>query len=260
MHTTTKIHSADFELSACGRPASLEHIFPGFNRLDRIGFVVRQPGGGIGASALLMAAMAKFYDFYREQLGNKPGRLRIYPEFYIFHVGDRYMDHYWMDIWPSHKEVDVADEAEQILEAINDRGITRLLVPDAAPVNTVALYERAAAETLDPSSATFLAETVSSAETRILSALAYSATGRTKNADIQIGSCPEAENCVLASINSSHKLTDSEREQLRTSRQFLYTDGRVTETYRRIPLSDALGMLTPCTRLSETTLNYMLNM
>ncbi len=36
------------------------------------------------------------------------------------------------DVWPDHKEVTVPDHAEELLQAINDRGITRLLVEDGA--------------------------------------------------------------------------------------------------------------------------------
>lgn len=44
------------------------------------------------------------------------------------------MDHSSLDVWPPHKEVIVPNEPEQILEAINDRGITRLLVEDVLPL------------------------------------------------------------------------------------------------------------------------------
>jgi hypothetical protein len=257
MHTTTMIRSTDFDYTVDGRPASLEDIFPSFSRHDRVGVVVRSPGGGIGASALVMAAMARFYDFHRDQLGNTPGQLRIYPEFYVFHVGERHMDHYWMDIWPPHKEVNVANEPEQILEAINDRGITRLLVQDAIPKRTVSLYEKIPEEAIDPSSATFLRETISSAENRILTALAYSPVGRTERADVLIKSCSAVEKCVLASISDSKGLSESLRDQLQSSRQTLIVDGRVTETYRRITLSDAIGMLTTSTETGMTTKRYI---
>ncbi|MEH7378314.1 hypothetical protein [Neobacillus drentensis] len=94
------------------------------------------------------------------------------------------MNHSWMDIWPPHKEVVVEDDPEQILEAINDRGITRLLVED-----------------ISPSSATFLRETISSAQHRIVSALANSPTGRVDQADITVISCSAAEENVLDSLD-----------------------------------------------------------
>jgi hypothetical protein len=45
-------------------------------------------------------------------------------------------DHRRLDVWPGHKEVVVEAEAQRILEAIDDRAITRLLVEDGVPVET----------------------------------------------------------------------------------------------------------------------------
>lgn len=240
MHTIHIMGYTDFNFEVEGYTSSLEEIFPGFNMNDRIGVVVRQAGGGMGASALLMSALTRFYDFHRPLLGDEPGKLRIYPENFIFHVGKRHMNHSWMDIWPPHKEVVVEDDPEQILEAINDRGITRLLVED-----------------ITPSSTTFLRETVSSAQHRIISALVYSPTGRVNQADIKIVSCSAAEENVLDSLDRSQELSNELKEQLRRSRQSLYIDGRVTETYRRIEVSDALKMLTNNKEQGITTSSYM---
>jgi hypothetical protein len=218
----------------------LEAILPGFNEKDRIGVVVRQPGGGMGASALLMSALTRFYDFHRPNLGDEPGKLRIYPEFFVFHIGKRHMNHSWMDVWPPHKEVVVEDDPEQILEAINDRGITRLVVEDIAP-----------------SSATFLRETISSAKLRIVSALAYSPTGRVDRADVRIMSCSAAEANVLDSLKRSEELSEEVKEQLRQGRKLLLINGRVTETYRQIEPTDAIHMLTQSTEPGPTTRSYM---
>jgi hypothetical protein len=231
---------SDFVFTIDGHTSSLEDIFSGYNKNDRIGVVVRQAGGGMGASALLMAALTRFYDFHRPNLGDEPGKLRIYPEFFVFHVGKRHMNHSWMDVWPPHKEVLVEDDPEQILEAINDRGITRLVVEDIAP-----------------SSATFLRETISSAKLRIVSALAYSPTGRVDHADVRIMSCSAAEDNVLDSLNRSEELSEEVKEQLRQERQSLLVNGRVTETYRRIEVSDAINMLTQSTEPGPTTRSYM---
>ncbi|MFD4932569.1 hypothetical protein ACFWMS_27665 [Peribacillus butanolivorans] len=240
MHTIDTLSYADFNFVIDGHRATLEDILPGFNENDRIGVVVLQPGGGMGASGLLMSALTRFYDFHRPRLGDEPGKLRIYPEFFVFHIGTRHMNHSWMDVWPPHKEVVVEDDPEQILEAINDRGITRLLVED-----------------IKPSSATFLRETTSSAKHRIVSALAYSATGRVDKADVRITSCSVAEGYVMDSLNRSEELSAEVKEQLRQGRKPLLVDGRVTETYRRIELSDALLMLTQSTVPGPTTRNYM---
>ncbi|WP_158738279.1 hypothetical protein [Alteribacillus sp. YIM 98480] len=242
MHTIDTLNYDDFEFIIENHHVSLEDIFPGFNEKDRVGVVVRQAGGGLGASALLMAALTRFYDFYRPQLGDEPGKLRIYPEFFVFHVEKRHMNHTWMDVWPPHKEVIVQeDDPEQILETINDRGITRLLVENMTP-------------TVSP---TFLRETVSSAESRIISTVAYSPTGRVNQGDIRINSCPAAEDNVLASIKRSEELSSEEKEKISQSRQHLYVDGCISETYRRINLSETLRMLSPVTEPGRTTRKYL---
>jgi hypothetical protein len=240
MHTIDTLSYEEFDFAIDGFVVQLEDVLPGFNEKDRIGVVVRKTGGGMGASALLMSALTRFYDFYRPHLGDKLGKLRIYPEFFIFHVGKRHMNHSWMDIWPPHKEVVVEDDPEQILEAINDRGITRLLVED-----------------IKPSTATFLRETISSAEHRIVSSLAYSCTGRVDKADVKIMSCSTAEGYVLNSLDMSKGLSEEVKEQLRQERQQLIIDGRVTETYRRIEFSDAIHMLTQANGPGPTTRSYM---
>jgi hypothetical protein len=67
----------------------------------------------------------------------------------------------------------VANDAERILEAINDRGVTRLLVPDPPAGVT------APAPALER-------ETRHSAQRRIRSALVYSPTGATAGADVLV--------------------------------------------------------------------------
>lgn len=240
MHTINMMSYKDFNFEINGERGLLEDIFPRFNERDRIGVVVRQTAGGLGASALLMAALTRFYDFHRPELGDEPGKLRIYPENFVFHVGEYHMDHGWMDIWPPHKEVLVEDDPEQILEAINDRGITRLLVED-----------------IKPSSVTFLRETLSSAEHRIVSALAYSPTGRVDQPDVKIISCPAAEQCVYDSITRTKGITEQLFEELKQRRQDLLVDGRVLETYRRILPIEAVHMLTESTNPGPTTKKYI---
>lgn len=241
MHTMETLIYEDFNIEINGHVAQLEDILPGFNENDRIGIVVREPGGGMGASGLIMAAVTRFYDFHRQRLRDESNKPRIYPEFFIFHVGKRHMNHSWMDIWPPHKEVVVEDDPEQILEAINDRGITRLLVEDIKPLTACV----------------FLKETTYSAEHRIVNALAYSPSGRVKNADVNIMSCLAAEGYVLDSLNLSEELIEEVKEQLRQGRKPLFVNGRVKETYRRIEVGDALHMLTQTTEPGQITLSYL---
>ena len=41
-------------------------------------------------------------------------------------------DHGRLDVWPRRKEVVVEDDPERILEVVDDRAITRLLVEDGS--------------------------------------------------------------------------------------------------------------------------------
>lgn len=173
-----------------------------------------------------MAAITRFYDFFRPDLGNELDKLRIYPDFFIFHIGKRHMNYYWLDIWPSHKEVIVEDDPELILEAVNDRAITRLIVEesDAAPSN-------------------FLRETLSSAHHRIVSALAYSPSGRVAHGDITIVSCSKVEEYVQSTIELMEDLSDTEKIEMAWKRNSLMENNRVTESYRRMDVSDAIHRL-----------------
>ncbi len=226
MHTTKVLSSTDFSFSINGQQGVLEDVFPGFNTSDRIGIVVRRPGGGVGACALLMAAITRFYDFYRPLLGNEPDKLRIYPDFFIFHVGKRHLNYYWLDIWPQHKEVITEENPELILEAINDRGITRLLVEDTKPL-----------------SYPFLRETISSAEQRIVSALAYSPTGKVENGDVCIKSSAAIENYIASTLELSEEITEEEKMRIKQERKMIISNHCAMETYRRINQSEAIFML-----------------
>ncbi|MBM7570216.1 hypothetical protein [Aquibacillus albus] len=243
MHTTNVINSQDFTIMIDDKKSSLTDVFLGFNETDRIGIVVRCDGGGIGASTILLAAVTKFYDFYRSKLENNSERLRIYPDYFIFHVGNHHMNHAPLDIWPGHKEVVVEDNPEQILEAINDRGITRLIVED-----------------INPTPATFLRETVSSAQNRIVSVLAYSTTGRVNQADVTIKASSKIEKFVVDSLKRSENVSNQEREELINKRKFLHSKDYIVETFRRIEQSDALLKLASSPPDLKVTSNYVVQL
>lgn len=240
MHTTNIINSTQFSFTVEDKKATIEDVFPGFHSGDRIGIVVRQPGGSIGASSLLMAAITRYYDFFRAQLGEEDNQLWIYPDYYVFHIERQHLDHYWLDVWPPNKEVIVEDDPEQILEAINDRGITRLIVED-----------------IPQTAAMFLRETVTTANQRLKSAIAYSPTGRVNNADIQIQNCSKTEQYVMATLKRTKGIPKEMFVKLCQSRRLLNSGGCVTETYRRIDVAQSLNMLTDFSGPGPTTKHYL---
>jgi len=204
-----------------------------------------RPCGAVGASALLCATITAFYDIQR----SRGPDFFIYPDYYLFHVGRPLGDHARLDVWPRRKEVVVSDEPQQILEAIDDRAITRLWVEDGAP-GEPALEE----------------ETLASARERIVSCLAYSATGRVARPDVRIAANPVAEGYVEAVLEPEARMerlraegghearveaialragevAPGVRRKIRLARRELLEDGVPVETYRRIELDGALALL-----------------
>ena len=235
-----------FEIGLAGRSASIEALFPRFGEHDRLGLVMRRPCAAVGASALIAATITAFYDIQR----SRGSDFFIYPDYYLFHVGGPLGDHARLDIWPRRKEVLVEDDPQRILEAIDDRAITRLAVEDGP----------ARERELD-------AESVASARARIVSCLAYSASGRVADADVRIESNPVAEGYVDAILDPEARMEllraeggDAEaraeaiavragevasevRRQIRLAREDLLEDGLPVETYRRVELDEALALL-----------------
>jgi hypothetical protein len=245
MHSAQELRSSSFRIVLDGREVALTQLFEGFDDRDRLGVVVRSPCGAVGASALITATVTAFYDIQRARGPD----FFIYPDYFLFHVGRPLGDHSMLDVWPGHKEVVVGDCPERILEAINDRAITRLVVEDG--------------EHGEPA---FERETLASAGERIVTCLAYSPSGRVREAAIRIESNPVTEGYVetvldpeahLAELRAGDEPTGyveaiaartgevepEVRGKIREARAHLMENGAPVETYRLISLDDALGLL-----------------
>ncbi len=214
MHSSTELDRNSFVVEVDGARARFDDLFPDFTAQDRLGVVVRQPCGAVGASCLLLAAVTAFYDIQRARGAD----FFIYPDYFLFEVGGRLGDHSMLDVWPDHKEVVVADRPEEILRAINDRAITRLVVEDGDPAETA--FER---------------ESLASARDRITSALAYSPGGRVTDADVRVTGNEVTESYVNQVLDSA--------PAVQAQRAALREDGRPLETYRRLTLEQALALL-----------------
>jgi hypothetical protein len=233
-----------FRIAASGSEVRLVDLFNGFGEHDRLGVVVGRPCGAVGASALITATITAFYDLQRARGSD----FFIYPDYFLFHAGRPLGDHGRLDIWPSRKEVVVPEDPEQILEAINDRGITRLVVEDG-----------------DQSDWRFEPEALGSARARIATCLAYSASGRVRDADVRIASNPVVEAYVDAVLDPETRIAQlrdrgeqaraeaiaarlgevppDERVRIRQARKDLFEGDVAVETYRRTGLDEALGLL-----------------
>jgi hypothetical protein len=215
VHTTADLSPDSFSITIDGESAELRDLFPGFHAHDRLGVVVRSPAGGAGAGLLILAAVIAHYDFHGVPDWSRPA----YPDYFVFHVGGLHGDHGMLDIWPAHKEVVVDGEPESMLQAINDRAITRLAIEDVGA---------GAAELQAPTEA--------SARARLASVFAFGAGGRVAGADVSIAGTDATERYVQHVLDSCEAPADA-------SRASLLVDGRPTETYRRAGVDEALRLL-----------------
>jgi hypothetical protein len=264
MHTATQMHSSLFGCQVEGRPAGAGEILPGWTASDRLGVVVQEPFGAVGATHLIQLAIASFYDSRPERrdtsrIGPHGESLAVYPDVYLFHVGAPWGDHSGFDVFPRRKEVLVGADPQDVLEALLDRAVTWLAVPEREPLETGFFYTDAA-EYYD----------------RVRGAYVYSPTGQVADADVTvIGSRELADgdaravldpDGVLEMLSTEENLPTSGDPRLRARdydvlvrqrahearhglstavarRDAITKDGIVTESYRRIPVETALWML-----------------
>jgi hypothetical protein len=243
MHTSRELRSDSFSIELDGRQATITDVLAGAGEDGRLGIVVHQPCGAVGGSLVLLAAITAFYDAQRARSSD----FFIYPDYFLFHVGRPQGDHSMLDVWPSHKEVVVPDDPEAILEAINDRAITWLVVPDR-----------------EPAAAPRQREAVASARDRIVAAFAYSTTGRVLDGDVRIAGNEVTESYARAVLDPegvlaargdpadpyaaavarrAGEVAPEARAQLRADRNRLRENGRPLESYRRLTLDRALASL-----------------
>ncbi len=254
MHTAKQLKKNQFKILINGATSTREQLFPEWNQYDRFGVVVDQSYGAVGASLLLQLAITAFYDVRPSRRENT-----LYPEVYLFHVGGKFGSHASFDIYPPRKEVFVDNNPAEILEAINDRGITRLAVVDG-PIEAVRHHFKEPASAMD----------------RIVSAFSYAASGRVNDADIEISALdrraiqntkmvlhpkpaytgtPPAVSAQLASntipdgeiflsVDSKFdQIPVSVSEEYAQQRKIITVDGFPKETYRRISIEDVLRSL-----------------
>jgi hypothetical protein len=228
-----------FDIQSNGSASVFEEIFPEFTDLDRVGVVVRSPYGGLGISHLIVRS---YLDFYQRRRGIG----EVYPDHFLFSVGGPTGDHSMLDLWPENHYVSVPNEAESILQAINDRGITRLLV-----------------ETTVPSPPTFENWTYQSALGRLASTVIFDPAGQVEGANVSISASADVEEQISLQLDPEKVVRDSEgyddflryyaahrddvdpftTTSLRKLREASKVNGRRVETYWVATTEDALSRL-----------------
>lgn len=242
MHTTKTIKSNDFEYIHKGGESTFEDILPDFNVHDRIGIISEEELSVIGISTLIMGIVTKYYDFKdRGKLSNEPGDLRIYPEIFIFHINNKTGKHGQIDVWPPHREVIVEDDPERVLEAVNDRGITRLFIEDNHPAQKH----------------TYLRETVNGAKSRIKTILAYSRNGHVENSDITIKNNRSIVPYIEKTIDESEKMLYGNDSQKFLDMKQQISGEELSQSFRNISFEEALFKLVKHPKVSRVTQNYI---
>jgi hypothetical protein len=128
MHTTHELTSEAFEYRDAEGAVDRREVVPHVSIDDRLGVVMDDPTDGFGAGNFVLSCVTAFYDRFRE----RSEEFYEYPDYFTFQASPNPVDYQEFDVWPDHKNVSVPRDPEAILRAINDRGITVLLVPDSA--------------------------------------------------------------------------------------------------------------------------------
>ncbi len=217
MHVSVLCRPELFTAERGGQQCGLDDILPGWTPADRIGVVVDEPLGAVGASALIQAGVALFYEAQPER------RRDQYPPLFVFHVGGPHGDFSPMDVWPARREIFLpAGDPYALLGELTDRAITRLLLPEGRPdlvdMDRVEAEADAAGNpgwvTRAPSGWTDAA----SFRERLASAYAYSPAGNVRHPDTTVrtedGECESMVEDVLEPHRCYHDFAPRDDESL----------------------------------------------
>ena len=227
MHTSI-LRGSDFEMFVNGCQKDHADFFREWTNTRRLGFVSPRRVDGIGAVNLIMAHVTAFYDTYRATNED----FFAYPDFFAFQSGNPLASYSMLDLHPEHKSVSVSDDADERLDAINDRGVNVLIVPDGT--NTDSDYHRIQ---------------MASARRNIDTCYVYSFDGRVKDADLMIR-CPkeplfdEYVRWISKVFDSPELAKDAKVQQLQSEWMF-WQNGKtfVEQSFRRVRLEEALRLL-----------------
>ncbi|MAE66105.1 MAG: hypothetical protein CMJ18_17680 [Phycisphaeraceae bacterium] len=221
MHSSS-LRGSEFEMTVDGRATAHADFFRGFAKTRRLGLVASDRADGIGAACLLMAYVTAFYDDYRAD----GGQFKAYPDFFAFQRAEPMACYGMLDIWPDHKLVHVGQDPEEKLQAINDRGVNVLVLPDSEPSHRA--YEQIS---------------LSGARRNIDHCYLYAFDGQVDGADVTIG-CARSPigDWVIDTFNTLKD--DPGIRQQRDEWLGLQADSdRLVQTFRRVELDDALARL-----------------
>jgi hypothetical protein len=222
MHSTV-LRGVDFRIVRRGEVEPHERFFRDLSGTDRIGIVTHGRLDALGTLTLLMAHVTAFYDRYRET----GAEFFAYPDYFVFQRDAPVADYGMCDIWPQHKNVLVPPGAAAMLQAVTDRAVSVLLVPEAHPAPVPAELPRVGLE---------------SARRTVRTCWCYSASGGLRAAECEIETAfePLAEYArrVIASLPPDHRPQDLEAAWSARPDPSL-----LRQSFRRLVLEEALALL-----------------
>jgi aminomethyltransferase len=220
MHSSYALHSSDFAVERDGDTQPLSELWPGgYQPDDRLGVLLANPMDAVGCSNLICGTITLFYDHLRATRGT--GNFFRYSDAFMFGIGCEPGDFNQLDVWPLHKFVTVLQpSAEAVLEAVNDRRITLLAVPETGA--------RCRGEVVLSTWNTFLDQ--------VRAVVTYSPrTGRAREGDVALVGNRVVESYVEQAIFSTPGLDAGMQARLRRLRRTIDRDEKQSvETYRTL--------------------------
>ncbi|MGB1253859.1 MAG: hypothetical protein ACPG8W_24840 [Candidatus Promineifilaceae bacterium] len=223
MHSA-KLRGTDFQIERNQSKQSHADFFANIDKHDRLGLVAPNRVDGVGAATLIMAFVTAFYDAYRAE----GDAFFAYPAYFSFQPAPPVAHYSMFDIWPIHKNVVTGTSPVDKLNAINDRGVNILILPDTPPKTQV--YERPQLE---------------SARRNIQACYLYAFEGAVADADIVIECEPTPLTSWAMEIFDTPTLAENNTVQHMRSQWHAMQQTRTTlrQTFRQISLDEALKRL-----------------
>jgi len=191
---------------------------PSITPTDRVGVVMGTPTEGIDAGNFVLSCVTAFYDCLRDSSKD----FFEYPDYFTFQTTASPADYRMLDIYPDHKNVVIEPETETLVQAISDRAIDILLVPNR-----------------DPNSSEIAEITRRSAERQISHCYQYAGSERLSDSDFSI-ELPRhlVEDWYQTTVESGSETSEANRQTVLNA-----DTERISQRFRRIGLERALGSL-----------------
>ena len=218
MHSS-KLRDSDFEIIADGASVELADYFLNYTNTKRLGLFAPNRTQGVGAISLVMAHVTAFYNTYRAIAED----FFAYPDYFTFQILEPMATYSQFDIWPEHKNVAVGTDPVEQLNAITDRAINILLVPEGP--STAHAFER---------------QQLAAADRLIDTCYVYSADGSLADPDLVIRCKNDPFSDWAHSVFKAIPGSEGQAAKWQAEQE---GRGFIEQSFRRISVQEALALL-----------------